>query len=75
MTTLTLTQTALKRLDSGRIPPLAGVLIVAALIVTHWTVRSRTRTTLKELPPYLLRDVGLSQEAANKEAYKPFWQR
>ena len=74
MTTHTLTLTALKRLETGRIPPLAGLLLVAAMIVTYWGVRNRTRTSLHDLPPHLLRDVGLTAEAAQKEAQKPFWQ-
>jgi uncharacterized protein YjiS (DUF1127 family) len=49
--------------------------LVAALvaIVTRWAVRRRTRRALRDLPEHLLRDIGLSREAADAEARRPFW--
>ncbi|WP_422028725.1 DUF1127 domain-containing protein [Roseovarius sp.] len=38
-----------------------------------WHQRHRTRTQLKQLPPYLLRDVGLSPDDVRIEKNKPFW--
>ncbi|MCZ4308890.1 DUF1127 domain-containing protein [Vibrio atlanticus] len=35
---------------------------------------SRTRKQLSELPEYLLRDVGITQEQVDKELKKSFWE-
>ncbi|MEM1276772.1 MAG: DUF1127 domain-containing protein [Pseudomonadota bacterium] len=43
-----------------------------ALLKT-WRHRVRSRQHLSDLPPHLLRDVGLTQEAADREVEKPFW--
>ena len=42
-------------------------------MVQSWVIRSRARHTLSHLDPHLLRDIGISQEAARKECEKPFW--
>ncbi|WP_210472455.1 DUF1127 domain-containing protein [Vibrio crassostreae] len=34
----------------------------------------RTRKQLSELPEYLLRDVGITQEQVDKELMKSFWE-
>ncbi|NOH75960.1 uncharacterized protein DUF1127 [Vibrio crassostreae] len=34
----------------------------------------RTRKQLSELPEYLLRDVGITQEQVDKELKKSFWE-
>jgi uncharacterized protein YjiS (DUF1127 family) len=42
-----------------------------------WIERSRQRKQLGELAElndYLLKDIGVSREAARREAAKPFWQ-
>jgi uncharacterized protein YjiS (DUF1127 family) len=39
----------------------------------RWGERARQRPSLRELPNYLLRDIGLSRCDANLEARKPFW--
>ena len=42
-----------------------------------WNARSRQRYDLRllaERDDYLLRDIGLSQDEAFREAAKPFWQ-
>lgn len=31
------------------------------------------RRTLEEMPEHLLRDIGLTREAARREAMRPFW--
>jgi len=43
-----------------------------------WMARSRQRKALGELAElndYLLEDIGLTQEAARREAGKPFWRQ
>ena len=40
----------------------------------EWYRRMESRRQLAELDSRLLRDVGLSREAAREEARKPFWQ-
>ena len=41
----------------------------------RWLDRGYQRTALREIAddPHLLRDLGLSREAALREASKPFW--
>ena len=39
-----------------------------------WETRRRFRAQLRDMPDYLLRDVGLDIEGARAEAEKPFWQ-
>ena len=65
---------------SGRMR--SGELRIAALGFTAtirlWSERSRQRRHLRELPQwddYLLNDIGVSREAALREAAKPFWRR
>lgn len=41
--------------------------------VACWRARHRGRVGLSELPPHLLRDVGLTPEEAAAEWQKPFW--
>ena len=43
-----------------------------------WNARNRQRHALRilaERDDYLLKDIGLTQDAAIREAQKPFWQR
>jgi uncharacterized protein YjiS (DUF1127 family) len=40
---------------------------------SKWGERARQRQALRELPDYLLRDIGLSRCDAELEARKPFW--
>jgi uncharacterized protein YjiS (DUF1127 family) len=44
-----------------------------ARLVARWSHRARSRRELANLEPRLLIDIGLSREAALKEAEKPFW--
>jgi len=44
-----------------------------ATLVKRWVDVARSRRQLSELDPRLLRDIGLTREAALKEAEKPFW--
>ena len=47
--------------------------------VGRWFARSRQRRALREIAErgdlYLLKDIGVSQEEALREADKPFWRR
>jgi uncharacterized protein YjiS (DUF1127 family) len=56
-------------------PPLA---IATLRTLQTWIGRHRQRKALAELAAtnnYLLQDIGVSQDAAFREAAKPFWQR
>ena len=45
--------------------------------IAHWIARSRQRHALREIAEsndfHLLKDIGVSQEEAFREADKPFW--
>ncbi|WP_107852412.1 DUF1127 domain-containing protein [Oceanimonas marisflavi] len=49
----------------------AGLLATLGL----WLRRSRTRRELAELPPHLLKDIGLNESDRYQEISKPFWQQ
>jgi uncharacterized protein YjiS (DUF1127 family) len=57
----------------------AGWAVAARRTVTHWIARSRQRRALREIAEsndfHLLKDIGVSQEEALREAEKPFWRR
>jgi uncharacterized protein YjiS (DUF1127 family) len=42
-------------------------------LIQSWEKRSRQRRELGLLDDHLLRDIGVSREAAGQEAAKPFW--
>jgi uncharacterized protein YjiS (DUF1127 family) len=46
--------------------------------IARWIARSRQRRALREIAErndfHLLKDIGVSQEEAFREADKPFWQ-
>jgi uncharacterized protein YjiS (DUF1127 family) len=44
-----------------------------ALVLT-WERRARERQELATIEPRLLRDMGIPEDAARREARKPFWQ-
>ena len=50
-----------------------SVVAYARTVFELWCSRVRQRRHLSELSPELLRDVGLSADAAQAEAMKPFW--
>lgn len=56
-----------------RIPALSQIAMKIAGLVARWSHRARSRRELAALDPHLLRDIGLTREAALKEAEKPFW--
>ena len=58
----------------------AGGWVVAVCgTVARWLARSRQRRALREIAVnndfHLLKDIGVSQEEALREAEKPFWRR
>jgi len=54
--------------------PIAAILAVKfAVCVTKWATRRRTRTTLRRLEPWQLRDVGLTRDEALTEGSRVFW--
>jgi len=56
-----------------RVPYLTAAIARMVGTALLWQQRHRTRTKLKHLPPYLLQDVGLSEDEARIERNKPFW--
>lgn len=42
-------------------------------ILTVWFQRWQQRRNLENLPPHLLKDIGITRTAAEEEAAKPFW--
>ena len=42
-------------------------------VVITWFERARTRRELVELPPHLLKDIGLTEADRFVESNKPFW--
>lgn len=76
MTTQSLTVARLRKLESApRLPALATLLVIMAVQVTKWSLRHRTRHQLRDLPNYMLEDIGVSRAEARQEADKRFWQQ
>ena len=59
--------------NQSHVPVLAGLALRFAVMVTTWDLRRRTRAHLRDLPPYLLPDIGFDYPTARAEASKPFW--
>jgi uncharacterized protein YjiS (DUF1127 family) len=74
-------QNTAKHCGAPRLPeaaPLLGAVLLRSIErVLHrargWSNRSREREALGELDDRLLKDIGVSREAAAKEAARPFW--
>jgi uncharacterized protein YjiS (DUF1127 family) len=67
--------TQLQDLAMGHaLPPMSALALRVAVTLAKWDRNAKTRHHLKELPDYLLDDIGLSREAASKEARRTFWQ-
>lgn len=61
-------------LNSQTAMPLAAAIAIRfAVTVTTWETRRKTRSSLKRLEAHMLRDIGISDYAAQQEAAKPFW--
>ncbi len=50
-----------------------GVARLASRVVQVWMTRRRARAQLGQLDAHLLRDIGLSETEARREALKHFW--
>ncbi len=57
------------------LPLAAQFALKVAVLLTRWTRNVSTRRHLKDLPPHLLRDIGVDQLVAEREIEKPFWLR
>jgi len=44
-------------------------------MIKMWVSRFKQRRSLANLPDHLLKDIGISRDAALEEACKPFWQK
>ena len=59
--------------------PVGRLVAGARSTVGRWFARSRQCRTLREIAEcgdlYLLKDIGVSQQEALREAGKPFWRR
>ncbi|TQS73003.1 DUF1127 domain-containing protein [Rhodobacteraceae bacterium] len=53
--------------------PRRSALRAALRLLTAWMSVRRTRMALRDLPPSLLDDIGVTREAADAEASRPFW--
>jgi uncharacterized protein YjiS (DUF1127 family) len=57
----------------------AGWAVAGCRTVARWLARLRQRRALREIAVnndfHLLKDIGVSQEEALREAEKPFWRR
>lgn len=59
--------------EAPSLPLFAQFAVVLAGVVTKWRTNARTRNQLWYLSDHQLRDVGLTREAATREARLPFW--
>jgi uncharacterized protein YjiS (DUF1127 family) len=51
----------------------SGLARALRALLRAWLARSRQRAQLAELEPRMLRDIGVSADAARHEVRKPFW--
>lgn len=56
------------------LPPMANAVFALAVTVLKWEQRQQTRRALKRLGADRLADIGLSQDQAQAECKKAFWQ-
>lgn len=68
------TNVSLGYLANRRIGPISALMLRAVVVLATWEERSRSRTRLAELPPHLLKDIGIDEMRAQREAQRPFWQ-
>lgn len=57
----------------NRIPATSVIALRVAVVLSKWAQRRRSRLTLNQLSPHLLRDVGLTQAEADHESRRVFW--
>ena len=59
-------------------PRVTSLIAGLASTIQRWVARSQQRRALREIAErnhHLLKDIGVSQEEAFREADKPFWRR
>ena len=65
--------------DAAEKKSLAGRITLFPRTILRWIARARQRRALREIAErndlHLLKDIGISQEEAFREAHKPFWRR
>jgi uncharacterized protein YjiS (DUF1127 family) len=63
----------------GQRPRVTSLIAGLASTIRKWVARSQQRRALREIAErndhQLLKDIGVSQEEAFREADKPFWRR
>ena len=68
---------SIRRSDKDQLA--AAWAVAVCRTVARWFARSRQRRALREIAVnndfHLLKDIGVSQEEALREAEKPFWRR
>jgi uncharacterized protein YjiS (DUF1127 family) len=60
--------------DSPRLPMIAALAVRFAATVTQWERQRRSRVNLSKLDDRMLKDVGLTRPAADREIKRYFWQ-
>lgn len=55
------------------LPSPIQALVRVANVLAVWENRARERKTLAEMPPNLLKDIGISRVDVQREIDKPFW--
>ena len=65
--------TALTYLQGRPLTPAASVALYAAVVFVSWAERRKSRKALAALDDHLLRDIGVTQAQAQKEAKRPFY--
>lgn len=61
------------QISAGPLPLAAQVAVRFAVLVTQWSRTYRTRKQLAHLSGHMLKDVGLTEQDAAREATLPFW--
>ncbi|WP_299042201.1 DUF1127 domain-containing protein [uncultured Tateyamaria sp.] len=57
----------------NRIPAASVIALRVAVVLSKWGQRRRSRHALHQLPPHLLRDIGLTPAEAERESRRVFW--
>lgn len=61
--------------SQASLPKLAQFCVIAAVAVTVWDMRRKTRKALSKVEVHTLRDIGMTPGQARREADKAFFQR
>ncbi len=65
--------TLTKRTFAPSVPAGKSLVSIALAILSRWYDRHCERRRLAEMSSDLLQDIGVTPEAARREAAKPFW--